>query len=90
MNVSITLVGKPVITAVLDIIRNSGNLQQLGAQIYVNVSSLKEGGLKEILASGWELTAAHIFMEHNQHALTPFFSCMEKIFPYRNKGSKMQ
>lgn len=36
VNVSITLVGKPVITAALDIIRNSGNLQQLGAQTYVN------------------------------------------------------
>lgn len=36
VNVSITLVGKPVTTAVLDIIKNSGNLQQLGTQIYVN------------------------------------------------------
>lgn len=36
VNVSITLVGKLVIAAVLDIIRSSGNLQQLGAQIYVN------------------------------------------------------
>lgn len=90
MNVSITLVGKPVITAALDIIRNSGNLQQLGAQTYVNVSSQKEGGLKEILARGWELTAAHMFMEHNQHDLTPFFSVLRKSFPYRNKESKMQ
>ncbi|OWK59737.1 Laminin subunit alpha-3 [Lonchura striata] len=36
VNVSITLVEKPVIIAALDIIRNSGNLQQLGAQTYVN------------------------------------------------------
>lgn len=79
MNVSITLVGKPVITAALDIIRNSGNLQQLGAQIYVNVSSQKDGGLKEILTGGWEFAVAHVFMEHNQLALTPFFFCIEKI-----------
>lgn len=30
VNASITLVGKPVTTAALDIIRNSGNLRQLG------------------------------------------------------------
>lgn len=41
VNVGITLVGKPVTTAALDIIRNSGNLRQLGTQIYVNVSSQK-------------------------------------------------
>lgn len=79
MNVSITLVEKPVIAAALDIIRSSGNLQQLGAQTCVNVSSQKDGGLKEILTRGWELAVAHMFMKHNQHALTPFFFCIEKM-----------
>lgn len=64
MNVSITLVGKPVIAAVQDIIRNSGNLQQLGAQTYVNVSSLKDARFKGTLTSGAELAIAHVFMEH--------------------------
>lgn len=65
MNVSITPVGKPVIAAALDIIRNSGNLQQLGAQIHVNVSSLEDARLKGTLTSGWELAIAHVFVKHN-------------------------
>lgn len=77
MNVSITLVGKPVIIAALDIIRSSGNLQQLGAQIYANVSSLKDARLKGTLTSGWELAIAHVFMEHNQHA-----ACFNTFYLY--------
>lgn len=77
MNVSITLVGKPVITAALDTIRNSGNLQQLGARTYVNVSSLKDARLKETLTSGSELAIAHVFMEHTQHA-----ACFNTFFLY--------
>jgi len=65
VNVSITLVGKPAITAALDIIRNSGNLQQLGAQTYANVSSLKGARLKGTLRSGWDLAVAHVLMECN-------------------------
>lgn len=65
MNVSITLVGKPVITAALDIIRNSGNLQQLGAQTHANVSSLKDARLKGTLTRGWELAVEYVLMEHN-------------------------
>lgn len=60
MNVSIILVGKPVITAALDITRNSGNLQQLGAQTYVNVSSLKDAELKRTLTRGYELAVARV------------------------------